>query len=73
MELGDSARAVAVTAGGDSGDTKSKHFNDQAQRYATGNLRTFTATSHSSRGIRSGSIIPGNESCCCPPVFACAS
>ena len=29
----------AVTAGGESGDPKSKHFNDQAERYATGNLR----------------------------------
>lgn len=39
VEFGDSVRAKAVTAGGESGDTKSKHFNDQAQRYATGNLR----------------------------------
>jgi acyl-homoserine-lactone acylase len=28
-----------VSAGGESGDPKSKHFNDQAERYATGNLR----------------------------------
>jgi acyl-homoserine-lactone acylase len=40
VEFGkDSVRARAVTAGGESGDPKSKHFNDQAQRYATGNLR----------------------------------
>jgi acyl-homoserine lactone acylase PvdQ len=39
VEFGDSVRAKAVTAGGESGDPKSKHFNDQAQRYATGNLR----------------------------------
>jgi acyl-homoserine-lactone acylase len=32
-------RARAVSAGGESGDPKSKHFNDQATRYATGNLR----------------------------------
>ncbi len=32
-------RAKAVTAGGQSGDPKSKHFNDQATRYATGDLR----------------------------------
>ena len=32
-------RARAVTAGGESGDPASPHFNDQAQRYATGNLR----------------------------------
>ena len=40
VEFGDSVRAIAVTAGGESGDTKSKHFNDQAQRYATGDLRS---------------------------------
>jgi acyl-homoserine-lactone acylase len=28
-----------VTAGGESGDPKSPHFKDEAQRYATGNLR----------------------------------
>jgi acyl-homoserine-lactone acylase len=40
VEFGkDSVRARAVTAGGESGDPKSKHFNDQAERYATGNLR----------------------------------
>ncbi len=39
VEFGDSVRALAVTAGGQSGDTSSKHFNDQAERYATGNLR----------------------------------
>jgi acyl-homoserine-lactone acylase len=32
-------RAVAVTAGGESGDPKSPHFADQAERYASGNLR----------------------------------
>ncbi len=39
VEFGDSVRAVAVTAGGLSGDPKSPHFNDQAKRYATGDLR----------------------------------
>jgi acyl-homoserine lactone acylase PvdQ len=39
VEFGDSVRARAVTAGGENGDPKSKHFNDEAQRYATGNLR----------------------------------
>jgi acyl-homoserine lactone acylase PvdQ len=39
VEFGDSVRAKAVTAGGESGDPKSPHFNDEAQRYATGNLR----------------------------------
>jgi len=39
VEFGDRVRARAVTAGGESGDPKSPHFNDQAERYATGNLR----------------------------------
>jgi acyl-homoserine lactone acylase PvdQ len=39
VEFGDRVRAKAVTAGGESGDPASKHFNDQASRYAAGNLR----------------------------------
>jgi acyl-homoserine-lactone acylase len=39
VEFGDSVRARAVTAGGESGDPRSRHFNDQAERYASGNLR----------------------------------
>src|SRR4051812_36167311 len=39
VEFGPRVRAVAVTAGGESGHPDSKHFNDQAERYATGNLR----------------------------------
>ena len=39
VEFGDSVRARAVTAGGESGDPRSTHFNDQAERYSTGNLR----------------------------------
>jgi len=39
VEFGDSVRARAVTAGGLNSDPASPHFNDQALRYATGNLR----------------------------------
>jgi acyl-homoserine lactone acylase PvdQ len=40
VEFGaDSVRARAITAGGESGNPSSPHFNDQAERYATGNLR----------------------------------
>jgi len=39
VEFGDSVRARAVTAGGESGDPASPHFNDQAMRYSTGDLR----------------------------------
>ena len=39
VEFGDSVRAKAVTAGGESGHPDSPHFNDEALRYASGNLR----------------------------------
>ncbi len=39
VEFGERVRALAVSAGGESGDPRSPHFNDQAERYATGNLR----------------------------------
>ena len=39
VEFGPKVRARAVTAGGESGHPQSKHFNDEAQRYAEGNLR----------------------------------
>jgi len=39
VEFGPKVRAFAVTAGGESGDPKSPHFDDQAQRYTLGNLR----------------------------------
>jgi acyl-homoserine-lactone acylase len=39
VEFGDSVRARAITAGGESGNPSSPHFNDEAQRYTTGNLR----------------------------------
>jgi len=39
VEFGDSVRAWAVTAGGLSSEPGSPHFDDQAERYATGNLR----------------------------------
>ncbi|MBS0398848.1 MAG: penicillin acylase family protein [Proteobacteria bacterium] len=40
VEFGPKVSARAVTAGGESGHPGSKHFTDQADRYATGNLRT---------------------------------
>ena len=39
VEFGERVTALAVTAGGESGDPRSPHFNDQAERYATGALR----------------------------------
>lgn len=39
VEFGARVRALAVTAGGVSGEPSSPHFADQIERYATGNLR----------------------------------
>jgi acyl-homoserine-lactone acylase len=39
VEFGDRVTAKAITAGGLNSVPGSKHFNDQAERYATGNLR----------------------------------
>ena len=39
VEFGKRVRARAVTAGGESGNPASPHFNDEAQRYASGALR----------------------------------
>jgi acyl-homoserine-lactone acylase len=39
VEFGKTVRAKAVTAGGESGSPASRHFNDQAKRYSTGELR----------------------------------
>ncbi|MGA0601295.1 penicillin acylase family protein [Caulobacter sp. KR2-114] len=39
VEFGPRVRARAVTAGGESGDPASRHFNDEAGRYASGDFR----------------------------------
>jgi len=39
VEFGDKVKAKAITAGGQSGDPASPHFNDQAPLYAAGKLR----------------------------------
>jgi len=60
VEFGDSVRARAVTAGGESGDPKSKHFNDQAERYATGNLRDVYFYPSQLKGHIERQYSPGN-------------
>lgn len=40
VEFGDRLEARAITAGGQSGDPASPHFQDQAERFAAGDLRT---------------------------------
>jgi acyl-homoserine-lactone acylase len=60
VEFGkDSVRAIAVTAGGESGDAKSKHFNDQAERYATGALRPVYFYPNQLRGHTERMYKPG--------------
>jgi acyl-homoserine-lactone acylase len=39
VEFGPKVKAIAVSAGGESGNPASKHFNDQAVRYSKGDLR----------------------------------
>jgi acyl-homoserine lactone acylase PvdQ len=60
VEFGDRVRAKAVTAGGESGHPSSPHFNDEAVRYGTGNLRDIyfyrsQLKGHTEREYRPGS------------------
>ncbi|MFC1543727.1 penicillin acylase family protein [Gemmatimonadota bacterium] len=59
VEFGDRVRALAVTAGGESGDPASPHFNDQAERYATGNLREVYYYREQLRGHTERQYHPG--------------
>ncbi|MSR07355.1 MAG: acylase [Gemmatimonadetes bacterium] len=59
VEFGDSVRAKAVTAGGLNSKPSSKHFNDQAGRYSSGDLRDVyfypnQLTGHAEREYRPG-------------------
>jgi acyl-homoserine-lactone acylase len=59
VEFGARVRALAVTAGGESGHPESPHFNDEAARYASGDLREvyFDASQlagHTERRYRPG-------------------
>ena len=64
VEFGDRVKARAVTAGGESGDPASPHFEDQAERYASGNLRPVyfyreDLEGHIERTYRPGDRIEG--------------
>ena len=60
VEFGDSVRARAVTAGGESGDPKSPHFNDEAKRYSTGDLREVYFYPSQLKGHTEREYHPGN-------------
>ena len=61
VEFGDSVRAIAVTAGGESGHPSSPHFNDEAQRYATGNLREVYFYPSQLKAHVEKTYVPGEE------------
>ncbi len=60
VEFGDSVRAKAVTAGGESGRPGSPHFNDEAERYASGNLRDVYFYRSQLKGHIEREYHPGN-------------
>ncbi len=60
VEFGDKVRARAVTAGGESGHPASVHFNDEAQRYSTGNLREVYFYRSQLQGHTEREYHPGN-------------
>jgi acyl-homoserine-lactone acylase len=60
VEFGPRVRARAVTAGGESGHPASRHFNDQAERYASGNLREVYFYPDQLRGHTERTYRPGD-------------
>ncbi len=60
VEFGPKVHALAVTAGGESGHPSSPHFNDEAQRYATGNLREVYFYRDQLKGHTEREYHPGN-------------
>jgi acyl-homoserine-lactone acylase len=61
VEFGPKVHAYAVTAGGESGDPKSSHFDDEAQRYAAGNLRQVYFWPEELKGHVERSYRPGER------------
>lgn len=62
VEFGPRVHARAVTAGGESGHPGSRHFNDEATRYATGNLREVYFYRSQLTGHTEREYHPGSES-----------
>jgi acyl-homoserine-lactone acylase len=60
VEFGEKVRARAVTAGGESGHVGSPHFNDEAGRYSTGDLREVYFYPAQLRGHTEREYHPGN-------------
>ena len=60
VEFGERVRAKAITAGGESGDPSSSHFNDEAKRYSTGDLREVYFYRDQLKGHTERAYHPGN-------------
>jgi acyl-homoserine lactone acylase PvdQ len=60
VEFGETVRARAVTAGGESGNPASPHFNDEAVRYTTGDLREVYFYRAQLKGHTEREYHPGN-------------
>jgi acyl-homoserine-lactone acylase len=60
VEFGEKLRARAVTAGGESGNPASPHFNDEAPRYSTGDLREVYFYRAQLKGHTEREYHPGN-------------
>lgn len=60
VEFGKKVKAKAVTAGGESGHPSSPHFNDQAKRYSTGDLREVYFYPEQLKGKTKKTYSPGN-------------
>jgi acyl-homoserine-lactone acylase len=66
VEFGGTVSARAVSTGGASGDPRSRHFDDQAERYAAGNLREVyfypaQLARHTERSYHPNSEDPGSR------------
>ncbi|MGH9768643.1 MAG: penicillin acylase family protein [Blastocatellia bacterium] len=60
VEFGKTVRAKAVSAGGESGNPSSPHFNDQAKRYSAGDLREVYFYRSQLKGHTERTYQPGN-------------
>lgn len=60
VEFGKTVRARAVSAGGESGHPGNRHFNDQALRYSTGDLRDVYFYRDQLKGHTEREYHPGN-------------
>ncbi len=60
VEFGKTVRAKAVSTGGESGNPASPHFNDQAKRYSTGDLREVYFYRSQLKGHTEREYHPGN-------------